>query len=186
MHVTIRPLKQSDIGNLCEIFNHPNVVRNISQLPYATEEQWQKRLLSDNQNVTLVADHDGLAQGSITLAAESNMRRKHVATLAIAVNPEYHNLGIGTRLLDAGMSLADEWMNVARLELGVFTSNRQAIKLYRRFGFAIEGEARAYAYGEGGYQNLLYMARVRKSRRAAVPKRDEQVMRNRQPEAATA
>ncbi|MGB0867131.1 MAG: GNAT family N-acetyltransferase, partial [Granulosicoccaceae bacterium] len=148
MQVLIRPIRQSDVASLCDIFNHPCVVRNISQLPYATEEQWQKRLLCDANNITLVADHKGAAQGSITLAAETNMRRKHVASLAVAVNPAYHNQGIGTQLLDAAMALADEWMNIARLELGVFTSNRSAIKLYHRFGFAIEGEARAYAYGE--------------------------------------
>ena len=164
MQVLIRPLRQSDLPNLSEIFNHPNVVRNITQLPYGTEELWQQRLRCNDSSTTLVADYKGNALGCITLAPELNMRRKHVASLSIAVNPAYHNQGVGTQLLDSAMLLADQWMNIARLELGVFTFNRTAIKLYHRFGFAIEGEARAYAYGEGKYQNLLYMARVRKSR----------------------
>lgn len=173
MQVLIRPLHQSDIPNLCEIFNHPVVVRNITQLPYGTEEQWQQRLSNTDNCTTLVADYKGSALGCITLAAERGMRRKHVASLAVAVNPAYHNQGVGTQLLDSAMLLADEWLNIARLELGVFTFNREAIKLYHRFGFAIEGEARAYAYGEGKYQNLLYMARVRKSRQSKRAKAEE-------------
>ena len=169
MQVLIRPLHQSDIPNLCEIFNHPTVVRNITQLPYGTEELWQKRLHGDDSSTTLVADYKGSALGCITLETERCMRRKHVASLAIVVNPTYHNQGVGTQLLDSAMLLADEWLNIARLELGVYTFNRTAIKLYHRFGFAIEGEARAYAYGEGKYQNLLYMARVRKSRHGKKP-----------------
>ncbi len=164
MQVLIRQIRQGDISGLTEIFNHSEVVRNISQLPFSTDEQWMQRLQKNDHGMTLVADFNGEAVGCITLMAEPSMRRKHVATLAMAVSPNYHRQGIGTQLLEAATSLADDWMNVARIELGVYTSNRAAIKLYNHFGFAIEGEARAYSYGEGKYQNLLYMARVRKSR----------------------
>lgn len=166
MQVLIRQIRQSDIADLTDMFNHTTVTRNISQLPYGTDEQWQQRLQTSDHSTTLVADQNGSAVGCITLLPEHCSRRKHVASLAMAVKPEFHNQGIGTQLLQAAMTLADDWMNIARIELGVFTTNRGAIKLYHHFGFAIEGEARAYAFGEGKYQNLLYMARVRKSRHA--------------------
>ncbi len=177
MQVQTRRLRQTDIPSLTEFFNHPEVVRNITQLPYGTEEQWLQRLQSCDHSSTLVADLNGTAVGCITLFAERGARRKHVASLAMAVNPAYHRRGVGTQLMQAAMLLADDWMNFARIELGVFTSNRSAIKLYDRFGFAIEGEAKSYAFGEGSYQNLLYMARVQKAPRArkAVSKVLEEV-----------
>ncbi len=169
MQVQTRQFRQSDTPDLTELFNHPEVVRNITQLPYGTEEQWLQRLKGGEESSTLVADLDGTAVGCITLFSERSARRKHVASLAMAVSPAHHRKGVGTQLIQAAMLLADDWMNFARIELGVFTSNRGAIKLYDRFGFKIEGEARAYAFGEGSYQNLLYMARVQHSHRAKRP-----------------
>lgn len=37
------------------------------------------------------------------------------------------------------LDLADNWLMLARIELGVFTDNEKAIKLYEKFGFKIEG-----------------------------------------------
>jgi len=173
MQVQIRQFRSGDLAEISRFFNHPEVVHNITQLPYASEEQWMQRLQNSAHEVTLVASFEENAIGCITLMAEKSMRRKHVATLAMAVDPAYHRRGIGTQLLTSATELADNWMNVARLELGVFTANRAAIQLYHRFGFGIEGEARGYAFGNGEYQDLLYMARVRKNTANADQKRRE-------------
>ena len=164
MKVLIRQIQQRDFPDLTDLFNDPAVVRNMTQLPYGTEQQWQQRLRSDDQCITLVADYVGSAIGCITLMSERGMRRKHVASLAMAVTPAFHHQGVGTQLLNAAIALSNDWMNIARIELGVYTSNRHAIKLYHQFDFLIEGEANAYSFGEGEYQNLLYMARVQKNR----------------------
>ncbi len=37
------------------------------------------------------------------------------------------------------LDLADTWLMLVRIELGVFTDNEKAIKLYEKFGFEIEG-----------------------------------------------
>jgi hypothetical protein len=57
--------------------------------------------------------------------------------------------------------LADGWLNVFRLEPTVFTDNRAAIALYRKFGFEMEGTHRAYALRAGRYVDAHAMARVR-------------------------
>ncbi len=33
------------------------------------------------------------------------------------------------------LDLADNWLMLVRIELGVFTDNEKAIKLYEKFGF---------------------------------------------------
>jgi putative acetyltransferase len=41
-------------------------------------------------------------------------------------------------MMRAVIDLADKWLNLARIELTVFTDNEPAIALYRKFGFEIE------------------------------------------------
>ena len=59
------------------------------------------------------------------------------------------------------LDTADNWLNLKRLELGVWTDNVPAIALYQKFGFEIEGCERAYAYRDGAYVDSYLMARLR-------------------------
>jgi putative acetyltransferase len=43
----------------------------------------------------------------------------------------------------------------------VFTDNAQALALYRRRGFVVEGTHRAYAFRDGCYADAHSMARLR-------------------------
>jgi len=70
--------------------------------------------------------------------------------------------GIGSRLLAAVLEVADNWMNLRRVELTVYADNQAAIGLYRKFGFETEGQLRDYAVRDGGYVDVLSMARLRR------------------------
>jgi putative acetyltransferase len=59
------------------------------------------------------------------------------------------------------VDLADQWLNLSRLELEVYTDNDAAIHLYERFGFEIEGTHRLHSYGDGRWSDSYFMARVR-------------------------
>ena len=65
------------------------------------------------------------------------------------------------RSLEALIELADNWLDLRRLELTVFADNAPAITLYERFGFAREGLHRAHAFREGTYADALAMGRLR-------------------------
>ena len=49
----------------------------------------------------------------------------------------------------------------AGLELHVYTDNAAGIRLYEKFGFAIEGTAREFALRDGTYIDAYAMARLR-------------------------
>ena len=67
-----------------------------------------------------------------------------------------HALLYGSPALD----LADNWLNLWRLELTVWADNTAAQQLYRRQGFVVEGTHRAYALRHGQLVDALAMARL--------------------------
>jgi putative acetyltransferase len=86
----------------------------------------------------------------------------------MSVRDDWHHRGVGTALLTAAIDLADNWIGYARLELTVYTDNATALALYRRFGFEIEGTARAYAMRNGTLVDAYMMARLAPSHVSAT------------------
>ena len=61
----------------------------------------------------------------------------------------------------AAIDLADNWLDLSRLELTVYTDNEPAMRLYKKLGFVVEGTHRKYAFRDGVYVDAHCMARVR-------------------------
>ena len=78
----------------------------------------------------------------------------------MAVKDNHAGSGVGSALLETVIDLADNWLNLKRIELTVFIDNEAAINLYKKFGFNVEGEADAFAFRNGGYISAYYMDRV--------------------------
>ncbi len=79
----------------------------------------------------------------------------------MAVHDQWQQQGIGSALVEAAIDLADQWLNLRRLELTVYTDNVPAIKLYKRVGFENEGTLRRFAYRDGDFADAYLMARLR-------------------------
>ena len=70
-------------------------------------------------------------------------------------------MSIDTQLIDAVLDLADNWLNLKRIELEVNTDNLAGVRLYEKSGFVIEGTKRFHTYGDGRWADSYFMARVR-------------------------
>jgi putative acetyltransferase len=159
--ILIRAMEPGDLPDLTEAWNQPNAYAGTLQLPYTSLEARQQRHAASPPSATrLVAVIEGKAIGMIFLSRFEN-RRSHVGSLGMAVHDAYAGRGAGTALLAAVVSLADDWLNLKRLELGVYADNARAIALYERFGFEREGLQRAYAWRNGAYADSISMARLR-------------------------
>ena len=140
--VTIRAVRADDCDDLYEMLACPGVVRNTLQLPYVSLDQREKWLsnLTDNDYM-LVAEVDGRVVGNIDITRRKN-RLAHVAGLGMAVHDDYQDRGIGTALMEAALDMADNWLNIKRVELDVYTDNLRAVHLYEKFGFEIGARRR--------------------------------------------
>ncbi|WP_299948538.1 GNAT family N-acetyltransferase [uncultured Microbulbifer sp.] len=161
MEVTIRAAKIKDHERISEIFDHPYVVAQSSQHPYLGADRVSTLFQDRNENaVVLVAEVEGRVQGYIGIDLNTKPRSKHVASFGMAVHPEIHGKGVGSRLLKEAIDLVDNWLNIVRLELTVYTDNTHGISLYKKFGFKIEGESKFAAFKAGDYIGLYRMARI--------------------------
>ena len=161
MQITIRHAEPTDAPALRDLYAMPNAQAGTLHLPTPPLSQWQKRLeISDV--VALVAEVDGGLVGQIALHVEPNPRRKHVAGIGMGVRDDWTGKGVGSALLGAVLEMADDWLNLRRIELTVYGDNQGALALYRKFGFEQEGLARGYAFRRGDYVDALYMARIKR------------------------
>ena len=159
--IVVRALEPADLPDLTEAWNQPLAVAGTLQLPFTSLDFVQKRHAATPGSPTrLAAVIDGKVIGMIFLPREEN-RRSHVGSIGMAVHDAYAGRGAGTALMAAVIDLADNWLQLKRLELGVYADNARAIALYERFGFEREGLNRAYAWRAGAYADSLMMARLR-------------------------
>ena len=162
MALTVRATEPGDYGALHEIFSQPAVVRGTLQLPYPSLDTWRKRLEAPAPDFySLVACADEEVVGNVGLNILARPRRRHAGTLGIVVREGWHGQGVGTALMTAALELADGWLQLRRVELTVFTDNAPAIKLYKKFGFALEGTHKEYAFRDGAFVDACAMARLR-------------------------
>ncbi|MGI4861257.1 MAG: GNAT family N-acetyltransferase [Janthinobacterium lividum] len=159
--ILIRHSKGDDVASITAIFEDVEVYANTLQLPFPSGAVWEKRIVDLPKGVySLVAELDGEVVGQIGLEVMQNPRRQHVASIGMAVKYAHGGQGIGAKLLKSALDLAENWLNIRRIELTVFTDNDRAVALYKKFGFTVEGEALDYAFRNGRHVNVFHMAKL--------------------------
>lgn len=166
MNITIRHIEPSDYEAIHRILTGPKVVWGTSQLPYQSVEALRKRLAEPRQGVYgLVACVDGEVVGQLKLyTSPDHPRRSHAGQIGMAVRDDWQGRGVGAALLQAALEVADDWLNLRRMELEVYVDNEPAVRLYTRAGFVIEGTLRQYVYRDGQYVDVYAMARFKPER----------------------
>ena len=160
--ITIRPLRLSDTGDVYELMHMPNVLWGASLLPSTTIDSWHKTIeswVSNDRMHPFVAYIDGKVVGAINLKVGA-ARQSHIGKLTIAVHDMYQGQSIGKMLLITAIDLADNWLNLVRLELDVSVDNERAINLLQRFDIEVEWRKRCAAFHGGSYIDSYHMGRL--------------------------
>lgn len=160
MNIKIRQAEDNDAQHIAEIYSFESVMEQTSQLPYMSTEFWKGFYSSKGAgNIELVAICDDKAVGHLGILLNQNPRRKHACSFGIAIHPDYQGKGVGKTLMNEMIKLADNWLNLLKIELAVFADNKVAIKLYKKLGFVIEGESKYDVFKQGKYCSGYKMAR---------------------------
>jgi L-phenylalanine/L-methionine N-acetyltransferase len=161
--ISVRHAEASDADALHAIFTDPEVLHWLIDVPYAPQAQTRRNIVElPDGRYMLVAVEGEVVVGALGFGAQTAPRIRHVGRLGpIAVARAWQRRGVGAALMRAAIDLADNWLNLIRLELLVIDGNDGAIGLYRRCGFEIEGTLRAFGFQAGRYVDVHTMARLR-------------------------
>lgn len=160
--VVVRRAEPEDYKAVHLVYSSPNAMADTLGTPFSSEQDWHEKLSRRrDDNVPLVACVRGEVVGHLALMVYANPGTRHSGHFGIAVRDDWQGKGVGTALVEAALDLADNWLNLARLDLRVYTGNAAAIALYEKFGFEREGTHRRFAFRDGSYVDAHVLARLR-------------------------
>jgi putative acetyltransferase len=160
--VVIRPVRVEDADDLEAVRRQPGVIAGTLNVPSERLADRRRRIeeLGPDWH-EFVAVVDGRVVGTAGLVAFRG-RLSHVGEIAhVMVHDEFAGRGIGRRLAEALLDIADNYLGLVRVELVVYPDNTGAVRLYERLGFQHEGRKRKFARRQGQLVDALMMARVR-------------------------
>ncbi|MBN2243070.1 MAG: GNAT family N-acetyltransferase [Acidobacteria bacterium] len=164
MTIKIRRTEPGDYEAVQRILAGPKAVWGTLQLPFPSVEQWRKRLAEPAESLfslSACVENDEVV-GQLGLQTfPDRPRRRHAGQIGMAVRDDWQGKGVGAALMKAAIDLADNWLNLTRLELEVFADNTSAVRLYEKCGFTIEGTLASYGFRDGQYADAYIMARLR-------------------------
>lgn len=124
------------------------------------ERQWVQEHLDDPRKLALVAEAGDEIIGSLSVENGPFQRTSHTGTFGVSVRQDWRGKGVGTAMIEFLLEWAETNPLVEKVELSVFSSNANAIRLYRRLGFLEEGRrAKAIRLAPGEYVDEVLMAR---------------------------
>jgi len=118
------------------------------------------RNIVENDLCQVLAIENGSVIGWCDVLPKFGDACAHVGTLGMGLIPSARHRGIGSMLLAAGIERA--WTaDISRIELSVKADNTNAIALYKRFGFIVEGVNRMAFFMDGQFFDTYTMALLR-------------------------
>lgn len=159
--VTIRPVRPEDAEAIWHISLQEGVFETTLTLPSDRLEKRQERLAALGPDEHwFVAEVDGAVAGLAGLSVGKG-RLRHSGYVFLFVGRPHQGQGIGTRLLEKLLDLADNWLLLRRVELTVLAENEHARRLYERLGFEVEGRRKMSIIAHGELVDEWLMARYR-------------------------
>ncbi|MGD0640596.1 MAG: N-acetyltransferase [Roseiarcus sp.] len=166
----IRLRDDRDSSDLLELFNEERFLHYASARgPFSSVDElraWLANIAcSKNFEIVGVVAGKTIGFGGLYVMGDG---LDHSGWILLGVRESFQARGIGARLLRMLMATASAMMGLRRVQLTVFGDNTPAIKLYRRFGFEIEGRHRDFVRRREGFVDALTMAKVYDAHSAAA------------------
>lgn len=166
MDYEIRPVHPCDAQGINALRRMPGVIENTMGMPSERVQRTEAALANPDANshqFVAVITENGAEKviGMVALMVESRPRQRHCGGIGLMVHTDFQGQGIGKALLETVLDVADNWLMLKRVELGVYHDNMRAQNLYKAHGFEIEGVKRMAVIRGGAYIDEIMMARLR-------------------------
>lgn len=159
----VRGVEERDQVGVHDLLTSTWVIEGTMRVPFSRRSDTAERLSPRPGVHQLVAEVDGEVAGFLELVTyPSEARHRHAGEInLVCTAARFARQGIGRRLMESAISLADDWLGLRRLGLIVFADNPGAFALYEQLGFRHEGTMRDYVYKRGEYVDAHVMSRIR-------------------------
>jgi UDP-4-amino-4,6-dideoxy-N-acetyl-beta-L-altrosamine N-acetyltransferase len=160
----LRPVRKSDIEKSIVWRNTPDIRENVLGYRFPVtetmEDQWYEAALADQTRSTAMfaietLDNDTLI-GFIHLNRIDWIARRSHFGITIG-EKEFQGKGMGTDSMQILFKYAFDCLNLKKICLEVADFNKNAIKLYQKFGFVVEGILKEHLYLENSYHDFILM-----------------------------
>lgn len=130
----------------------------------AREAEKLARVEASPEGLILVAQEAGKDArnlvGTLEFRGHAQRRLAHAGWIAMGVRSDARGRGVGTALLTTLLDWARAHPTIEKVSLGVFSTNKAALGLYRRMGFVEEGRrVREFRLAPGLYADDVMMYR---------------------------
>ena len=162
-------LKTPEIKDAEMLLNSIKTASNETEFLSRTIEDWENVTVEseekfihnvrESQNTLFIACYvDGAIAGNCDITFKSGSKTSHRATVGIALQKKYWNIGIGSAMFKELMKAAEEHKGTEIVDLEMIEGNNRAKALYQKFGFqVISVEPKFFKLNDDTYQNLVYM-----------------------------
>lgn len=106
--------------------------------PEGEKKLFEQKNASPNEAMIMCVV-DGRVVGNCEISFFRGMKTRHRASIGIALISEFWNQGIGTKMFEEMIRLAETREEVTQLELEFVEGNARARHLYEKMGFRIAG-----------------------------------------------
>ncbi|MEK3877929.1 GNAT family N-acetyltransferase [Paenibacillus sp. FSL M7-0420] len=166
MNVTLRELLPGDAAALLNLQDRLDGETSFMLLApgerksgISQVEEMIRGLHQAENSLILGAEADGELVGYLSVQGGSFSRNRHSAYIVTGILKQYQGRGIGSALFKE----MDQWARdcgLVRLELTVMQHNEQAVALYKKQGFEIEGLKRKSLLVDGQWVDEYYMGKI--------------------------
>lgn len=124
------------------------------------EKAFFDRINESDNEAMLLCLVEGKIAGNSQITWNQGIKTRHRASVAIALLREFWNQGIGTRLFQELIHIAEENKAITQIELDFIEGNSRARALYEKMGFRITGvKPNAIRLKDGTFRNEYSMIR---------------------------
>ncbi|GFP74499.1 GNAT family N-acetyltransferase [Clostridium fungisolvens] len=121
-------------------------------------ENYIEGVYKEENSIIFLATIEDKIVGIASINSNQKARTKHVGVLGIVVAKDFCGLGLGSKIIEHLIKWAKENKVTKKITLVTREDNTNAIRLYEKFGFEVEGLMKADNYIDGVYYNTLMMS----------------------------